>query len=368
MAYAGNSADLFMNYRKDDSGFGLGGLNGIKHTDVIGWENTTVGPAGNVSSRLSPQNGVQPVDPNILALREPFRQGRFLVKWLKAPPFFNAKMVEYLRFIFEDMVKSCDGIPENSIDKFEQTNGAVAAKASYPGIYKESGGDVTLKVFETTGMIVRKFLDYWISGISDRKTGVSHMYGKHLRSILPNKAGSLIYVLLGPTCRPEDIEFSCMWHEIFPVQEKTSYANSGGIGEAGSGQEVDVTFSGIYDRGPEIDLLAKKIVQGYNLYGQTFLTAPLPAYLYDGALYEDNGNLKTNIGVDMYNRIKQNSAIDDPIKGNVYNGDAVAQRDALRATGDMKTEWLNGSWDDNADVGKMDQTTADDSEAATVAP
>lgn len=295
-------------------GYGKGGLAGWKPTsdEWLGFETTTVGPAGNILNRLNTQNGIQSADPMVMAAREPFRVGRFLVKWVKAPPFFPDMAVKYLRWIFEDMVMEVSGVPENSIDSFEITDGATHVTTSYPGIYHESGNAVTLKVRECAGSPVRKFLDYWLSGVSDRKTGVCHMYGAKMRAILPNMAGSILYVLLGPTCRPEDIEFACMWHEIMPYAEKASHLNSGNIGDAGSGQEFDIEFKGRYDRGPEIDIFARKVVEGYNLYGQSYLNQLLPSYMYDPALYnEDSANWKKQNSIDINDRIAYSQELGD---------------------------------------------------------
>jgi hypothetical protein len=302
---SGNEAELgYINRGPDgtNTGYGMGGITGKKET-WLGYEQGTVTIASDVLNRINTQNGIQPVDPNILAAREPFRVGRFLVKWVKAPPFFPEIAVRYLRFIFEDMVKELSGISDNQLEKIDVRNGATQAISSYPGIYHESGNTVTLKVTETSGMLVRKFLDYWISGISDRKTGVCHMYGAKMRGILPNKAGSILYVLLGPTCRPEDIEFACMWHEIIPYSEKVAHANSGTLGSAGDGVELDVEFAGIFDRGPEIDIFARKTVEGYNLYGQSFLNQLLPSYMYDPDLYAGADYTETN-SVDIEDRLK----------------------------------------------------------------
>jgi hypothetical protein len=308
-------------------GYGKGGLAGIKDETWIGYEQGTVNIASDVLNRISAQNGVQATDPEILAAREPFRVGRFMVKWIKAPPFFPERAVQHLRFIFEDMVKEVSGVPENSLDRIDITNGSVRATSSYPGIYKESGNTVSFKVTETSGRVVSKFLDYWISGISDRKTGVTHMYGAKMRGILPNMAGSVLYVLLGPTCRPEDVEFAAIWHECIPYQEKTSMANSGAIGEAGSGVELDVEFAGIYDRGPEIDILARKYVEAYNLYGQSFMDQLLPSYLYDAALMNDK-TVKNEVSVDMNLRLQN---IIDKLgeEEAVYSSEHLKQRRTL---------------------------------------
>jgi hypothetical protein len=310
------------------------GISGVKHPEWIGYESTTVSLASDVLNRLNTQNGIQPTDPAIIAAREPFRVGRFLVKWTKAPPFFPEIAVRYLRYIFEDMVREVGGIPENSLDTFAVTNGSVRQDTMYPGIYKEGGGRLNLQVYETQGSVVRKFLDYWISGISDRKTGICHMYGANIRAILPNMAGSFLYVLLGPMARPEDIEFSCMLHECFPSAEKVSHNSSGSIGDAGSGQSLDVEFNGIYDRGPEIDIYARKVVEGYNLYGQTFLNQLLPSYMYDESMYTsttwtDNNSINID---DRLTAIKNNNNAQK-----IYSEKHIETRDIyLRSAGDER--------------------------------
>lgn len=325
----GNDADNGYINRSSDgngNGYGVGGIAGVKHPEWVGYEQTTVGVASNVLNRINTQNGIQPTDPMMSAAREPFRVGRFLVKWTKAPPFFPEIAVKYLRFIFEDMVMEVSGVPENSLDRIDITNGSTRGTSSYPGIYKESGNEVTLKVRECAGSPVRKFLDYWISGISDRKTGVCHMYGRKMRGILANQAGSILYVLLGPTCRPDDIEFACMWHEVIPYQEKVSHVNSGAIGEAGSGVEMDVTFAGQYDRGPEIDIYARKVVEGYNLYGQTYLNQLLPSYMYDPETYAATDWKKTN-SIDINDRLSAIAESSDS-EDIIYNSDILDNRDS----------------------------------------
>jgi hypothetical protein len=260
------------------SSYGFHGINGQKF-QLPGWENGTVGFSGNIYSRLAAQNGIQPVDPAILAAREPFRTGRYVTKILKTPPFFEAVAERILRYVFEDTVKDVSGLTEYAVEAFKISNGVIRQDTPYVGIYKENNGDFGLKVPESAGQLVRKILDYWFYGVSDPKTGVCHFYGKNLRAVMPNKSMSIIYVLMGPTARPEDIEFSCIWHEAFPNAPKINHNNST-LGEVGSGVEHDVAFSGLYDHGPVIDALARKIVLAYNLYGERFINAVLPEYIY----------------------------------------------------------------------------------------
>lgn len=275
--------------------------NGMSNINLPGFENITAKFPGNIYSRLASQNGIQPVDPEILAAREPFRTGRFLIKAVKVPPFFNSLASRMLRYVFEDTVKEVSGITEYAVDNFKIPNGVIRQDSPYVGIYKENNGDFSLKVPETAGQLVRKLLDYWFYGISDPKTAVCHFYGKPLRAVQPNKAASFLYILLGPTARPDDIEFACMWHEAIPTAPKVAHNNSA-LGEAGSGVEHDVGFTGIYDKGPEIDAFAKRVVTAYGLYGERFTEAVLPSYIYK-KYFAVNNDALADIGVDLNSRL-----------------------------------------------------------------
>ena len=319
------TANRYANRNKD--GYGEGGLAGIKYNDWLGYENTTRGMAVDVLNRLNTQNGIQATDPGLVGAREPFRQGRFFVKWLKIPPFFTDRAAQALRAIFEDMVKEVGGVPENSISSIDVENGPTKATSSYFGMYKEDGNSVNLKVSETAGSMVRKFIDYWLSGAADRKTNVCHMYGKRMAPISSNLTGSLIYVLLGPDCRPETIEFACMWHNIMPYKEQTSHLNSS-LGDVGSGVELDVEFKGTYDRGPEIDILARKLTEAYNLYGQSFLNQYMPAYLYDAELFSTDWRSSMSINIDdrLEGIIKEAEELNIDPEKLIYNKDIVKSR------------------------------------------
>jgi hypothetical protein len=151
-------------------------------------------------------------------------------------------------------------------------------------MFKETNGEFTIKVPETTGQLVRKAIDYWHYGISDPKTGVATFYGKDVRDLQPNKSMTILYVLLGPTCRPHDIEYACIWHDAILTTPKHAHNNSDTIGDVGQGPDHDLTFSGIFDRGPQVDLLASVIVDREGLYEERCYNSVLPKYMYDNYL------------------------------------------------------------------------------------
>ena len=313
-------------YTEDNAGYGVNGIRGDRFTSVAGWEHGTVGFAGNVYSRLASENGIQPVDPAITASREPFRIGRFMLKILKMPAFFDPKVSAALRYIIEDTTTEFSGIQSYGFEVFNRTHGVIRQNSYYTGIYKENNGEFSIKVPETAGQLVRKTLDYWFYGMSDPKTGVAHFYGKDIRDLQPNKSISILYVLLGPTCRPEDIEYAAIYHDAVPSTPKHDHNNAGTLGETGSGVDHDITFMGTFDRGPEVDRLAAIIVDREGLYEERSQNAVLPAYIYNNYMSETGGkeNLSTSaVGMTLQDRLIDSLSETPSGYGKITNDDGV---------------------------------------------
>ena len=296
---------------ENKQGVGVNGIRGDRFESVPGWEHGTVGFAGNVYSRLASENGIQPVDPAVTASREPFKVGRFLLKVLRTVPFFDDKVTAAWRYIIEDTATEFSGIQSYTFETFQKTHGVVRQNSTYTGIYKENNGEFSIKVPETAGQLVRKSIDYWHYGCSDPKTGVAHFYGKNYRDLQPNKSMTILYVLLGPTCRPEDIEYAAIYHDCIVTTPKHDHNNAGTLGDAGQGVEHDLTFQGTFDRGPEVDRLAAIIVDREGLYEERSQNAVLPSYIYNQYMGVGNGALgdtstelsDANVGMGIVDRL-----------------------------------------------------------------
>lgn len=265
----------------DNTGLGhVGSSWGERLNDVPGWEYGTAGMYGDI--RLGRrQVGIKNLEPASLALVEPLRLGHFLWKCIKIPPFFHPKVVDVFRFVFEGMVKEVSGIPQNTISVITQNFGPVGAAVDYPGIYQESGKEVTIKTTEVRASVVRKMLNYWIGGMSDRETGIGTLYGKNIPYAKSNYAASFIYVVSGITGRVEDIEYACIYHECFPTSEVTSHMSTVTLGDAGSVGDVDITLTGIYQVGPEVDILAQFCVAAWGIYSESAENQTLPTWTYN---------------------------------------------------------------------------------------
>ena len=290
-------------YQKTD-GFGKGGINGMHH-NVVGWDNTTVGMASSVFDNLLSQNGVRTNDPNHIGALEPIRTGKFIIKWLKVPSFFDPVAVKYLKFFLENAVRSVEGIADNQINAAGSvTFGPNGQQFDFPGQLTQGNKDVTLNTITCTGDGLGKLMRYWMYGITDPVTGIHHMYGKDLRFIRPNYCGTLLYVFLGPTCRPGDIEYACLWNEVWPSSpDGVAKFNSGEIGSDTAVDAQSVTLSGIFQDGPEVNILAKYIVAGTGLAGQSYFNQMLPAYMYDKYINKLSATTPDTEGTDLRNAL-----------------------------------------------------------------
>jgi hypothetical protein len=261
--------------------YGYNGIYGDRFSEVSGWEKGTVGFAGNIYSRLASENGIQPVDPVLTSAREPLKVGRYILKIIKNVPWFDKKIKYVWRYLIEDTSTGLEGIQDPTFEVFQKQHGVIRQNSTYGGMYKETNGEFTINLPEVAGQLVRKAIDYWHYALSDPKTAVATYYGKDVRDLQPNKSMTILYILLGPTCRPQDIEYACIWHDAIVTSPKHAHNNTSTIGEGGQGTDHSLTFSGTFDRGPQVDLLASIIVDREGLYEERNYNALLPKYVYD---------------------------------------------------------------------------------------
>ena len=320
------------------------GIHGDRFDSVAGREHGTAGFSGNVYSRLASENGIQPVDPAITASREPFKVGRFMLKLIKTVPFFDDKVTAAWRYIIEDSALEFSGIQDYSFDVFTKQHGVTRQTSAYGGTYKENNGEFTIKVPETVGQLVRKSIDYWLQGCSDPKTGVAHFYGKNFRDLQPNKSMTILYILLGPECRAETIEYACMYHDAIITAPKHAQNNSSALGETGQGVEHDLSFNGIFDRSAEINKLAAIIVDREGLYEERADNAVLPSYIYTEYLAKaDTEFANSAIGMALTDRLADDLALADAKKDKTHTHNYAAAKStqasfAKTATGTVTTD------------------------------
>ena len=315
------------------------GVKAPQFSDVTGYEKWSAEFVADIYSRTHTQMGIQSNDPNILAGFEPYHGGHLIFKVLSWPPFWNEKMIRLGQILLEDQLRGLDGITNGQLQTIERESGAVKRASTYVANYKENNGKFTLKFPEFRGMPGRKLADYWLHGMSDPMTGATHFYGKQLQPNQMNKGMTAIAIITGPTRRPDDIEFACLWVGAAPTSELLDLLGSVNIGEEGDGGEYSWEMGSVgFDRkSPELYALAKKIVYGVNYFGQSFLDGAVPYELYKNYLSADVSlqNLRSDISAQgNHTRFVAESS---PEKGTFYSENEAARMNIRTAIGIEET-------------------------------
>lgn len=285
-----------------------------KLTTIKGWESYTTGLGGSVKSRLGQVQGVPSFDHNTVSIDEPLRLGRFIGVWTRLPSFFHPDVQEYWKYFFQDKILEVSGITDNELSTMTKTTGSVQRSEEYAGYYKENNGKFTLKVPEVKGSPVRKLLKYYLSAMSDPVSGTAHFHGnKDLRFSKVNYGGDFLYILLGPTMRPDDIEYACLWVNAFPNKDWIGHLNSGAIGEPGAADlSFDVEFSGSYIQNNAVNKIAQIVTESAGLYKDSVEDIILPSYMYEEYLSSDNVDaLKKLHGSNLDQKIINAAETDD---------------------------------------------------------
>lgn len=285
-----------------------------KLSKLKGWESYTTGLGGSPKVRLGHSQGVPSFDHNTVSIDEPLRTGRFIGVWLRQPNFFHDEVRAYFNYFFQDKLLEVSGITDNEISVMSKVMGSVGRTEEYAGIYKENNGKFTLKVPEVKGSPVRKILKYYVSGMSDPVTGAAHFHGNtDLRFSKVNYGGDFLYILLGPTMRPDDIEYACLWVNSFPSKDFIGHLNSGTIGEPGAADlSFDVEFSGSYVQNNAVNKLAQIVTEAVGLYKDTVEDIVLPSYIYEQYLDPANVEaLRLQFGSNIKQRLDNAGASED---------------------------------------------------------
>ena len=307
-----------MNY--DNSNYTMTGIEGSTATKGIpGWTQGQTEVGGNLKIRLGHVQGVQSLDHNTISIGEPFKIGRFIGFWLRKPPFLNPIVADFFDYFLQDRILEVSGLADNQIGVLERQTGPVGRSEAFAGNYKENNAKFTIKTNEVKGSPVRKLMRYYITAMSDSQTGQSHFHDAtgNLRFVKLNYSGDFIYILLGPSMKPEDIEFACAWFYAFPSVDMLGHLNSGAIGADGdAANEKEIEFNGIYVHNSKIVELGKIIAESFGYYKDTNEDVILPSYL-DSKYFNSEAaqNLSSEIGVDMNSKLTR--ALSSDAQGDV---------------------------------------------------
>lgn len=217
--------------------------------------------------------GIDATDQNLDQMT-PFIQGIARLYFHKTPFFMNKKfpgLTDNFRSYLETGFKSLQGIGDLNATEATIEGGWANQKLDNISAVTDDTTQVEINLYEQTGSPVRSFLETWMTGIRDPRSGVAHYHGA-VRTPSndgtdavtygeKNHTGEFIYVVLDPTA--EYIEYACLLAHVWPKTVQKSHLNyqSGTRDPA----EMTCTFSCIKYEGKYINDIAAYYIAHSNL-------------------------------------------------------------------------------------------------------
>ena len=136
-------------------------------------------------------------------------------------------------------------------------------------LLKDETTSVTISLYEQAGSPIREYVEMWLTGISDKQTGIGHYHGAldkadwNLTYSQANHSAEMFYVSTDPTGRADGIEYCCLLANMVPRGVKQDQFNY----ESGSVQLVkyDLEFSCTRYVSPQINEIGKALLNKYKV-------------------------------------------------------------------------------------------------------
>ena len=101
--------------------------------------------------------------------------------FLHKPPLFMLTKypghTKRFKTYIETGYKSVDGIGDISVDFTQFEGGFNGQQFSTPQSARDDTESVTISVYELSGSPVREYLDTWVTGVRDIRSGIAHYHG-----------------------------------------------------------------------------------------------------------------------------------------------------------------------------------------------
>lgn len=138
-------------------------------------------------------------------------------------PYFMEKEYptesENFRSLLETSFTNVTGIGDISVDFVDFEGGFNGQKFSTVSTAKDDTDTITVSMYEMSGSPIREYLDTWVTGVRDVRSGIAHYHGGIADGIPyseKNHTGEFIYMNLDPTGLA--IEYACMFAHVFPTK------------------------------------------------------------------------------------------------------------------------------------------------------
>ena len=152
--------------------------------------------------------------------------------FLHKPPAFMLErypdMTRRFKTYLETGYTSLDGIGDISVDFTDFEGGFAGQRYSTVMLARDDTENVTIQVYELSGSPVREYLDTWVTGTRDPRSGIAHYHGVIADKGAEyysekNHTAEMFYVNLDPTAI--NIEYCCKFAHIFPTRVPKAHLN-----------------------------------------------------------------------------------------------------------------------------------------------
>lgn len=215
--------------------------------------------------------GIDVTDQN-LELFVPYIQGVSRL-FLYKPPIFMEKAYPEETTQFREYIETgytrVDGISDISVDFVDFEGGFNGDKFSNVSQTHDDTDTLTVSLYEQSGSPVRNYVETWVSGVRDMRSGIAHYHGALAMNAVKYgeryHTAEFVYINLDPTAI--ELEYSCLFANCFPSKVPKGHLNY----EKGNRDNVLM----------DLDFKTKKYESpAINMVGQNFLASSKIEYNY----------------------------------------------------------------------------------------
>jgi len=233
---------------------------------------------------------------DVLATYDPFIGGKARLFMTRMPTFTLDKTngipdkMRKFKHVLEYANTGISGINDIDVNSETISGGYVGREFAIPTIAKNNTNSFTVSTYEFSGRPMGEVLHWWVSGVMDLQSAFATYHGVNLPVKQSNHTAEFFYVVTDRTGKSSGVEFACMFANCFPTSIKLDHLNYR-AGEA-SIAEMDITFSCTMYDGPQINQIAKQLLEKYQILMDSFDFCP-KFTLNDDTGVSTSYNLKT---------------------------------------------------------------------------
>ena len=161
----------------------------------------------------------------------PYIRGVSRIFLHKAPAFMLERypdMTRRFKTYLETAFTSVDGISDISVDFTDFEGGFAGQRYSTVMLARDETENITIQLYELSGSPVREYLDTWVTGTRDPRSGIAHYHGVIADKGAEyysekNHTAEMFYVNMDPTAI--NIEYCCMFAHMFPTRVPKNHLN-----------------------------------------------------------------------------------------------------------------------------------------------